>query len=192
MGQDMGHLSKEKAKLVGEVEELKRMRAAAEARNAEFRTLLEKLRKMIDAGTLQVKVRNGRMMVQMSSDVVFPPGGTAIKKEAKEAITQLAETLRTFADRRFQVIGHSDSDPIRSERFPSNWELSAQRAVEVVKMMIQAGVSPENISAAGNAEFDPLGPNDSPENKATNRRVEIVFMPRIDELPGFDKVLQGQ
>lgn len=188
---EKGQLAKERERLSSEIEELKRMRAAAEARNADYRSLLEKLRKMIDAGTLQVKIRNGRMLVQMSSDVVFPPGGTAIKKEASEAITALAENLKTFPDRKFQVVGHSDSNPIRTERFPSNWELSTQRAVEVVKLMIEAGVPPEMISAGGCAEFDPLAANDSPENKSINRRVEIVFMPKIDELPGFDKVLSG-
>lgn len=186
---EKGELARERERLSSEIEELKRMRAAAEARNAEFRSLLEKLRKMIDAGTLQVKLRNGRMLVQMSSDVLFPPASIQLKKEAKAAITELAETLKTFPDRKFQVVGHSDSDPIRNERFPSNWELSTQRAVEVVKLMIQAGVPPEMINAAGSAEFDPLVPNDSPENKTMNRRVEIVFMPKIDELPGFDQVL---
>jgi chemotaxis protein MotB len=181
----------EQNKLSNEVEEMKRMRAAAEARNAEYRTVLEKLHKMIDAGTLQVKIRNGRMLVQMSSDVVFPPGGVAIKKEAKEAIVQLADTIKMFPDRKFQVVGHSDSNPIRTERFPSNWELSSQRAVEVVKLMVDSGVPPEMISAGGNAEFDPLVQNDSPENKTLNRRVEIVFLPKIDELPGFDRVLSG-
>jgi chemotaxis protein MotB len=55
--------------------------------------------------------------------------------------------------------------------------------------MIEAGVPPEMISAAGNAEFDPLTENDTPEGRTTNRRVEIVFLPKIDELPGFDQVL---
>ncbi len=144
---------------------------------------------MIDAGTLQVKIRNGRMLVQMSSDVVFPPASTRIKPDAKTAIEELATTIATFAGRKFQVLGHSDATPIRSARFPSNWELSVQRATEVVKLMVEAGVPPEMLSAAGSAEFDPLVDNETPENRTTNRRVEIIFMPKIDELPGFDEVL---
>jgi chemotaxis protein MotB len=192
---EKGTLSQERAKLEAEhnalakeVDELKRMRAAAEARNAEYRAVLDKLRRMIDAGTLQVKFRGGRMLVQMSSDVVFPPGGIRIKPDAKEAITELAETIKQFPDRKFQIIGHSDSTPIHTDRFPSNWELSTQRAIEVVRLMIDAGVPPEMLSAAGAAEFDPIAPNDTEENKAMNRRVEIVFLPKLDELPGFDNV----
>lgn len=185
-------LENEQKELAKEIEQLKRLRAAAEARNKEYRTLLSKLHKMIDAGKLEVKVRGGRMLVQMSSDVVFPPGGTRIKAEASEALTELAQTLAQFKDRKFQVIGHSDSTPIRTARFPSNWELSTQRAIEVVKLLVQEGVPPEIISAAGAAEFDPIAPNDTPENKALNRRVEVVFVPKIDELPGFDDVLGGK
>jgi chemotaxis protein MotB len=192
LAQERERLTNERKELASEVEELKRMRAAAEARNAEYKSVIEKLRRMIDAGTLQVKVRNGRMLVQMSSDVVFPAGGTRIKAEARDAITQLAETIKQFPDRKFQVVGHSDATPIRSERFPSNWELSSQRAIEVVRLMVEAGVPAEMLSAAGQAEFDPLATSDSDADKAVNRRVEIVFMPKLDELPGFDKALSDK
>jgi chemotaxis protein MotB len=194
---EKGELAKERERLENdqknlakEVDELKRMRAASEKRAAEYQNLVGKLAKMIDAGTLQVKVRNGRMLVQLSSDVVFPPGGTRIKPEGKEAFTQIAEAIKQFPDRKFQVIGHSDSTPIRTERFPSNWELSMARSLEVVKLLIEAGVPPTMLSAAGGAEFDPLVANDSEENKAMNRRVELVFVPKIDELPGMDEVLK--
>ena len=182
-------LSAEQQQLAQQIRELQRMKAAADRRSADYRKLLEKLKKMIDAGTLQVKVRNGRMVVQMASDVVFPSASIRIKAEAKDAISELAQTISTFTDRKFQIVGHSDPTPIHTARFPSNWELSSQRAIEVVKLMVEAGVSPEMVSAAGNAEFDPLTENDTPEGRTTNRRVEIVFLPKIDELPGFDQVL---
>jgi chemotaxis protein MotB len=195
MGKSMGALSKEKKTLIDErmalakeVAELKRIRAAAEKREQEYRQLMSKLQKMVDAGTLEVKVRNGRMLVQLSSDVVFPPGGTRIKPEASEALRELAAALSQFEDRKFQVVGHSDATPIHTARFPSNWELSSQRAIEVVKLLVAEGVPPEIISAAGNAEFDPLIDSDLPEDLAKNRRVEVVFVPKIDELPGFDNL----
>ncbi|MEL6545647.1 MAG: flagellar motor protein MotB [Myxococcota bacterium] len=184
MGANVETLVGEKTELRKEVEELDRMRAAAEARNKEYNKVFQKLQKMVDAGTLSIKFRGGRMLVQMSSDVVFPPGGTRIKPEAEEAIRQLAETISSFPDRKFQVIGHSDATPIKTARFPSNWELSSQRAIEVVKVLVGAGVAPGMISAAGAAEYDPLVPNETTEQKAMNRRVEIVFLPKLDELPG--------
>jgi len=196
MGQNVEALLGEKDKFAeerdqmkNELEEARRMRAAAEARNAEFKQLLSKLHKMIDAGTLKVKVRNGLMVVSMSSDVLFPPGGTKLKPEARAAIEELAVTIAGFPSRKFQVVGHSDPTPIRTARFPSNWELSSQRAIEVVRMMVEAGVPPEMLSAAGSAEFDPLVTNDTTSNMTLNRRVEVVFVPKIDEMPGFEQIL---
>jgi chemotaxis protein MotB len=184
-------LSQERADLSKQVEELNRLRSQSEARAGEYKQLLARLHKMIDAGTLQVKIRNGRMLVRLSSDLLFPPGGVRLKPEARQSIEALAETLKGFPDRKFQVVGHSDATPISTARFPSNWELSAERAIEVVKVMVDAGVPPEMLSAAGSAEFEPLMPNDTLENKLANRRVELVFLPKIDELPGFAEALGG-
>ena len=184
-------LATQRARLAAEIEEVKRMREVAEARNSEFKKLLGKLAKMVDAGTLQIKIRKGRMLVTMSSDVLFSPGRATLKPQATEAIEELAATIAGFPDRKFQVIGHSDASPIRTPRFPSNWELSSQRAIEVVKLMVEAGVPPEMLSAAGSAEFDPIAENVDDEGKALNRRVELIFVPKIDELPGFDELLQN-
>ncbi len=186
MAKEREKLATERKELSKEVDELKRMRASAEARNAEYKKVVDKLKKMMDAGTLEVKIRGGRMLVRLSSDVVFPPGGTTIRPEAFDAIRQVAEAIKQFPDRKFQVVGHSDSTPIKTERFPSNWELSSQRAIEVVRLLVENGVPQDMLSAAGYAETDPLEKNDTKEHKATNRRVEIVFMPKLDELPGMD------
>jgi chemotaxis protein MotB len=188
MAQEREKLATERQGLAKEVDELKRMRAAAEARNGEYKKVVDKLRKMMDAGTLDVKIRGGRILVRLSSDVVFPPGGTTIRPEAFDAIRGVADAIKQFPDRKFQVVGHSDATPIKTERFPSNWELSSQRAIEVVRLLVENGVPSEMLSAAGNAEFDPLEKNDTKEHKATNRRVEIVFVPKIDELPGMDNL----
>jgi chemotaxis protein MotB len=76
-----------------------------------------------------------------------------------------------------RVEGHTDSDPIRTERFPSNWELSTARAVNMLKHLANAGkIRAERLSAAGYGESKPLFPNDTKANKAKNRRVEIVLI----------------
>ncbi len=182
-------LDAERQKLNAELQELRRMQAAAEIRAAEYKKLIGKLAKMIDAGSLEVKIRNGLMLVTMSSDVLFSPGRAKLKPEAVEAIQELAATIAQFEGRKFQVVGHSDASPIRTARFPSNWELSSQRAIEVVKVMTEAGVPSDMLSAAGQAEFDPIAPNETDEEMAMNRRVELIFVPKIDELPGFDQIL---
>jgi chemotaxis protein MotB len=147
---------------------------------------------MIDAGQLEVKTRNGNMVVAMSSDVLFPPGSVELKPAAVDAIRELAKTIATLKGRRFQVIGHSDSTPIKTEQFPSNWELSTARALQVVKVMIEAGVPPSMVIAAGAAEFDPVAPNKDARRKEKNRRIEVVLMPKIEELPGVEELLAAK
>ena len=84
------------------------------------------------------------------------------------------------------VAGHTDNVAIKTARFPSNWELSSQRAIEVAKYMIAQGVDATHISAAGYGEYDPVVANDTPENKQANRRIEIIVMPNIEELPKLE------
>ena len=87
----------------------------------------------------------------------------------------MARILVTVPGRRFQIAGHSDNIKISSTRFPSNWELSTARAVEVVKLMVEQGMRPETLSAAGYGEFAPATSNDTPEGRAKNRRVELEY-----------------
>jgi|GEM_PF-614504 len=184
-------LLKDQNDLRAELEEVRKLKEAAEKRSAEFKKIMEKLKSMIDSGKLSVNIRKGRMIVSLSSDILFPSGRTNFTNEGKDAIAELCETLKTLEGRSFLIVGHSDSTPIKTKRFSSNWELSSQRAIEVTRLMIENGVKPEMLSAAGQAEFDPISENDTAENKAKNRRVEIVFMPKIEELPGFNKFMEN-
>jgi chemotaxis protein MotB len=164
------------------LEELRKAQAAADARAALFKQLALKFQKMIDAGQLKVTLRNGRMVIQMANDVLFDSGQTDIKSSGKATLAQVADVLRTIQDRRFQVTGDTDNVPIQTASYPSNWELSTRRAVEVVHFLVSQGVRPELLSAAGYGEFDPVATNDSPQGRTRNRRIEIVLQPNIDEL----------
>jgi chemotaxis protein MotB len=76
--------------------------------------------------------------------------------------------------------------PIKTELFPSNWELSTRRAVEVVHFLVAQGMAPKVLAAAGYGEFDPVAANDTPEHRAQNRRIEIVLQPNLSDLPPLD------
>jgi len=86
-------------------------------------------------------------------------------------------------DRQFLVAGHTDNVPIRTEQFPSNWELSTRRAVEIVHYLVAQGMNPKVVAAAGYGEFDPIAANDTAEHRAQNRRIEIALQPNISDLP---------
>jgi chemotaxis protein MotB len=166
----------------GRLDELRKAQAAADARAALFKQFLQKLKSMIDAGQLRVATRAGRLVIQLPNDVLFDSGQTVIKPAGKQALTQLAKVFVTVPGRSFQVAGDTDNLPIKNQRFPSNWELSTARAVEVVHFLVSQGVDPHVLSAAGYGEFDPVANNDTPDARAKNRRIEITLQPNLDEL----------
>lgn len=183
---ERGHLARVLADANARLEDVRREKAAAEARAAMFRDLVARLRSMIDAGTLKVSIRDGRMLLAMPNDVLFDSGRTEIKRDGQAALVQVAGVLATIGDRHFLVAGHTDTVPIHTSRFPSNWELSTARAVEVTKFLIANGMRSEVLAAAGYGEFDPVAANDTPEHRAQNRRIEIVLQPNLSELPSLD------
>jgi chemotaxis protein MotB len=81
------------------------------------------------------------------------------------------------------VAGHTDNQPIRTKRFPNNWHLSTARASSIVEFLIEQGIPAENLAAAGYGEFDPIAENETADGRATNRRIEIILVPDLSELP---------
>jgi chemotaxis protein MotB len=199
LGQNVDRLTAEKGQLATglqdaktRLEELRKQKAAAEARAATFRDLVQRLRAMIDNGQLKVVIRDGRMLIALPNDVLFDSGKTDIKPQGQEALAKVAQVLATLTDRRFLVAGHTDNVPIRSGRFKSNWELSAARAIEVTQFMVAKGMKPQALAAAGYSEFDPVSANDTPEHKAQNRRIEIVLQPNLSDLPSLEGIDASQ
>lgn len=180
---EKGALAKALADTKARLDELRRQQAIAEARAAQFRDLSARLQKLVDAGQLKVVMRGGRMIIELANDVLFDSGRTDLKEDGRRTLIEVAKVLKTMTDRRFQIAGHTDNVKINTPRFPSNWELSTARAVEVVKLLIeQGGMDPNRVSAAGYGEFEPVASNDAPDGRARNRRIEIAIVPNLEEL----------
>jgi chemotaxis protein MotB len=197
LGQDVSRLETQRTDLGGELdqakkrmEELRKAQVQAEARAAQFRKLVSQFKTLTDAGKLQVEIRENRMIVRLGDKILFDPGKTDLKPEGKDALKQVAAVLKEIPNRNYQVAGHTDNIPIKSAKFRSNWDLSTARAVEVVNFMIAAGLDPKRLSAAGYADESPVAANDTPENKAKNRRIEITLVPNLDDLPPIDDALK--
>jgi chemotaxis protein MotB len=168
-----------------ELEELRKQREAAEKRLTAYRALQEKFRKLADTGKLKVDFRNGQMVLKLPSGVLFPSGQAKLSDTGKTALGEILSILLEFRDRRFMVAGHTDNVPIKSRHFRNNWALSTARAVSVVEFMIDAGFDPTQVAATGYGEFDPVAPNDSEDGKQLNRRIEIILVPDLSELPNL-------
>ena len=130
-----------------------------------------------------IRIVGDRFVFQ--SEVLFSKGSDQLENEGQKQIQQLAGTLRAITvkipkniDWILRVDGHTDQIPIRTTRFPSNWELSTARAISVVKFLVQRGISPNNLAATGFGEFQPIDPRDTEEAYIRNRRIELKLTQR--------------
>jgi chemotaxis protein MotB len=165
--------------------EVQKQQARAQERLNAFRKLNQRFRALVDTGKLKVKFRNGQMVLELPSGVLFSSGQAELSSQGKTALSEVLNILMEFKDRRFLIAGHTDNVMIRKRQFKNNWYLSTGRAVSVVEFMIQAGFDAKNLAAAGYGEFDPVAPNDTEENRQLNRRIEIILIPDLSELPNL-------
>ena len=169
-----------------------RRQAEVEARTASFKALLDRFRPLIDTGKLKVQIVEGRMVLVLATDILFDRGSAELSEAGRGAISDVAAALASFPNRSFQVEGHTDNDPISTRRYPSNWDLAADRALNVVKAMVESGLPSTQVSGASYGEYKPVAKNEDDQGKAQNRRIEIVILPDLSKLPGFDELKRLQ
>ncbi len=185
---DRSALKQSTAQLTQALSELARRKAEADRRVAEYRSLLARFKSLIDAGKLKVKMADGRMVLELPSDVLFDTGSARLSKTGKDAIVEVTQVLKDLPDRRLQIEGHTDNVPIHNARYASNWQLAYGRAMSVLRAMTAAGMDGRQLSAASYGEYHPVASNDTDAGRAENRRIEIVLIPDLSMLPGFDEL----
>jgi chemotaxis protein MotB len=195
---ERGTLSKALDDARARLEELRKAQAAAESRTMLFRDFERRFKPQIDAGQLRVETRRGHLVLGVAGDLLFEPSRAEVRAAGKGVMMEIAHALQTAAApvpssggappppagaaaKRFLVSDHVDDAPLKSKRFHTTWELTAARAVATVEFLVSLGVPASTLTAAGAGEFDPVAPNDSPENRARNRRLEIALLPTADE-----------
>ena len=166
---DVGALQQEKAALV----------AADQQRRQQYEALVQGLAKEVEKGQLQVKQYKNMLSVDLAEQIFFDSGKATLKKGGKEVLKKVAEALKGYESKIIRVVGHTDNVPVAKSlqaTFPSNWELSVARATNVVRYLQEAGIPPERMVPSGRGEYDPVAPNDTPEGRQKNRRIEIMLI----------------
>ena len=153
----------------------------------EIKTLQESISSALlpyDGKGLTIEERNGKVYVTMENDMLFQSGSWRIGPEGEEAVTALGNVLATNPEVTVLIEGHTDNEPFRgSGNLNSNWDLSTKRATAIVEILMKNNeINPKNLTAAGRGEFDPIADNTTPEGKATNRRIEVILTPKLDEV----------
>ncbi|MDF2456095.1 MAG: ompA [Cytophagaceae bacterium] len=132
---------------------------------------------------ITVKVKDGKVYVSLSEQLLFKSGSIKVDEKGVEALKKLAEAIRDDKSLNITVEGHTDDVPVnKGANFEDNWELSVLRATSITKILVSNGFSPVNIMPAGHGEFLPVAEGKSVEARRLNRRTEIIVSPKLDEL----------
>lgn len=132
---------------------------------------------------LKMVVKNGRVHVSLSEELLFRSGSSTVNQKGKKALEGLASVLTKNPNLQINIEGHTDSIPIHTSRFLDNWDLSVLRATSVVRLLVdQYHVSPDNIIASGRADNLPIATNETADGREKNRRTEIILTPRLEAL----------
>lgn len=172
---------KEKEKRVNELQ------AVLDRKDAEMNALKDKVNVALmgfkDKG-LSVYTKNGKVYVSMDEKLLFASGSWTVGADGRAALREVSNILARNAEIQVMVEGHTDNVPLKSKSEVSdNWDLSVMRATAIAKILLEnKGVNPAQVAASGRGEYMPILGNDSPENRAKNRRTEIILTPKLDEL----------
>jgi chemotaxis protein MotB len=150
-----------------------------------YTELMSDLESEVSAGQIEIERLREGLRLNVSDDVLFASGSAKLDRIGRDVLIKVAARLTELGDF-IEVRGHTDNLPIRgtlAKRFPSNWELAAARAASVVRLLEEQGVPGGRLAAVSLGPNDPLVANDSPENRARNRRIEIRLEPRAPAAP---------
>ena len=198
LGVGLSRSEDEKSKLRLAMSEYEARLKQLDDMKARFRDLKGRLDKLTSVG-LKVVVRNNRMVIQLPGDILFDSGKDTLKPDGKKILKQVAEVVKgdsTLSTRNFQVAGHTDKEPFAGAYF-DNWGLSLMRARQVLAFLVApdghdahgipsgGGLDPTHWAAAGYGQMDPVVgtvEQQSREEEAKNRRVELVLQPNVEEM----------
>jgi len=175
----LADVDKERASTAATLQQLATHVAEKAAADVDQQKLMDDLRKKLDAKEGDVSSKNGIVTVHLESEILFPSCEAELSKRGKEVLARVGDVLKPLADKQILVGGHTDDNPIHTARFPSNWELSTTRAVNVVHFLVDTvGVDPLKLTAAGYSQYHPRS-----TDRALNRRIEILLIPTVAAPP---------
>ena len=158
----------------------KKQKMELERMEAQANELEDKLADEIKNGDIRLKRFHDKLIINIDDKISFDSGSSMLKKEILNALEKIRDILDKYPENSIIVERHTDDVPIRSRSFRDNWQLSTERALSVLGFLLKnTKLNPERFSAAGYGEYNPIVSNDTAQNRALNRRVDIVVVPRL-------------
>ncbi|WP_420573734.1 OmpA/MotB family protein [Kordia sp.] len=135
----------------------------------------------IDDPDIEINVEKGVVFISIADKLLFKSGSYNVTSKAKEVLGKVAKVVNSKPDFECMVEGHTDNVPYKKGVLIDNWDLSVKRSTSIIRVLQELGVNPGQLIAAGRSYYVPLVENDTPTNRATNRRTRIVVLPKIDQ-----------
>lgn len=177
-------LQKDLADRSARVDELEGVIAAKDAKMRGLKDAISKALTDFEGKGLTVEQRDGKVYVSLENKLLFDSGSWTVGSNGTTAVKQLGNVLAQNPEIAVLIEGHTDNVPYGgSGNLVGNWDLSAKRATAIVNILrLNKDIDPKNLTAAGRGEYAPIVENDTPENKAKNRRIEVILTPKLDEV----------
>jgi len=175
-------LDAENAKLTAENASLAKAREEQVQKvSSTYENMIEKMKSEISKGQITISELKGKLTVNMVDSILFDSGKAEVKRGGLEILGKVVSILKDVKDKSIRIEGHTDDVQISralAQRYPTNWELSAARAINVARFLQDQGIDPGQLSAVAYGEWNPVATNDTAEGKAKNRRIEIILVPK--------------
>ena len=137
--------------------------------------ILDDMDDIAEDSAMAVDTNQAKVVVRVPGANLFKPGQADLQLSGRPVLDGVIAVIRKYPDYKIHIQGHTDDDPISTEKFPTNWELSAARATAVLRYFFDKGVEPEKMTATGYSDTFPLASNDTDQGRTINRRVEFVL-----------------
>jgi len=162
---------------------ISRLQDALTKKDSVTLALVSSLKKEVglDDEDIEINVEKSVVFISLSDKLLFRTGSYSITERAKEILGKVATVINSKPDFEAMVEGHTDNVPYQSGVLLDNWDLSVKRSTAIVRALQEQGVNPQQLIAAGRGDHLPLVENDSPTNRAINRRTKIYVLPKIDQ-----------
>ena len=182
LSQRIGDLEKENAALKDDVANLRKAKEEEVQKTSKtYEDMLEKMKSEISQGQVTISELKGKLTVNMLNAILFDSGKAEVKPEGLAVLLKVIDILKNVKDKAIRIEGHTDNVQIVGAlvaKYPTNWELSAARAINVTRFLQSQGIDPAILGAVAYGEYHPVAPNDTEEGKAKNRRIEIILVPK--------------
>jgi chemotaxis protein MotB len=182
LSQRVNDLEKDNATLKEQIAGLRKAKEEEVQKTSKtYEEMLEKMKNEISKGQVTISELKGKLTVNMLNAILFDSGKAEVKPQGVAVLQKVVDILKNVTDKAIRIEGHTDNVVIAGEltrKYPTNWELSAARAINVARYLQQQGIDPTLLSAVAYGEYKPVASNDTEEGRAKNRRIEIILVPK--------------